>query len=446
MKFLKDIKKKVIELGRIQIICICAISIAFTGFNTLYNYLVLSHHKSMVMTLNYDGAKDGLTPEGGRFDITLIKSDEVLDGVIKRMDKTKLTTDFLRSRISIDAKMPRTAMDKTISSIQSGSAYSYTPSEFTISYSQKEKIGRNDTTKVLDALAESYTEFFNRRYSNNNVILSFNKEETYDGYDYDEICTILDDKVNSMISYLSGQRTENITYISNQTGYAYVDLINKLVNIRDVNIGNLNSYVMQNQVSKDKDILLKKYDYLINKETSNYNYLNNSSNIIKDALSEYNAAITGVAFIPSIDEKSEYYMGRTKTGLDDLVKQSYADGAKAISFKEVIDKYESTYNSFSSSDVSSNEEKETADNMINDIKNTIGDVSEIAIKTDSEYLEIMTNKYLSFKMPPESNFSITYVVKSLIISFIIAFALCKFATIGWAWISEKRKESEVDEI
>lgn len=423
MKYLALIKNKLKELGKMQIIYICVLSLVFSVCATTLNYIVESHRKTMVLTLNYDKAKEGLTPLGGRFNIASIKSDDVLDDTIRRLENTSLTTDFLKTRIDIEAKTPKTAMDKTISSIQTGSVYSYPPAEFTIAYSQKNKFGRNDTIKVLEALSESYTKYFNENYCDNNAVLDYSRDLSYENYDYDEICVLLNDKVNSMISYLSGQRKENITFVSNQTGYSYIDLINKLNNIRDVNIVNLRAYIMQNEVSKDKSLLLKKYDYMLDSETMKFDYLNNSSNIVKTALLEYDAAITGVAFIPSIDENSEYYMGRTKTGLDNLVKKSYSDGARANSIKKTIDEYDNISTIFSGSESSSDEQIQTAENMIGEIKSLIADVSELAIKTDDEYLEIMTNKYLSFKMPTKSTVSITYFIKMLIIGLILFYAL-----------------------
>ena len=339
MKYLLMLKKKLKELGKKQLICIFILSLLFSLCATALNYLVDSHRKTMVLTLNYDEAKEGLTPLGGRFNITSIKSDDVLDDTVRRLDDTTLTASFLKTRIDIEAKIPKTAMDKTISSIQTGSVYSYPPAEFTISYSQKSKFGKNDTIRVLKALSESYTKYFNENYCDNNVVLDYDRDVSYENYDYDEICILFNDKVNSMINYLSGQRKENKTFVSKLTGYSYIDLINKLNNIRDVNIVNLRAYVLQNEVSKDKPLLLKKYDYMIDTETLKFNYLYNSSNIVKNSLNEYDAAITGVAFIPSIDENMEYYMGRTKTGLDNLVKTSYNDGLKANSIKKTIDEY-----------------------------------------------------------------------------------------------------------
>ncbi len=228
-----------------------------------------------------------------------------------------------------------------------------------------------------------------------------------------------------MIVYLSDQRKENVTYVSETTGYSYTDLVQKLLNIRDVSIEKLNAYVMINHISKNKKLLLNKHSYLIDTVTRNYNYVNDSSNIVNDTLSEYDGGMTGVIFVPSVDDSKEYYMGRTKTGLDNLVNRAYTDGTLAVGFKKTIDGYKDTYERFQGTPESTRAQNQVADEMIKNIRTQLKEVSEKAIATDNEFQNIITNKYISFKMPKEYKLPITYVIKMLMVGLVLGFVICR---------------------
>ncbi len=424
-KLIGSIVRRITHIGKGQLSFILIFAVMFSGLLSTYNYLVYTHRSSMIVTLNYEGAKSGLTPEGGRFDINEIKSDEVLQRVVDSVGDKNLTVDYLRTRIDIDTRTSKSSLEQTLSAIKSGATYSYAPAEFAVSYSQKDKFGKNYLMDVIQALADSFDEYFKENYSNKNYILEYSAEEDYSKYDYDEICRVLNDTISSMIIYLTDQRAENITFVSETTGYSYTDIINKLANIRDVSVDKLNAYVMMNRVSKNKELLLNKHSYLIDTEMRKYNYVNDSSNIVNDTLSVYDGGMTGVVFVPSVDDAKEYYMGRTKTGLDNLVDKAYADGSEAVGIKKTIDSYEDTYERFSEAPESTQEQNMEAENMIKNIRAQIKEVSDLAIATDNEFQNIITNKYLAFKMPEEYGLPIVYAIKMLMAGLVLGFVICR---------------------
>ena len=70
---------------------------------------------------------------------------------------------------------------------------------------------------------------------------------------------------------------------------------------------------MQNGISKDRPQIIKKIEYLTDKNTVDYKKKIAESNITKDALKLYDPKIAAIAFVPSIDNTNSYYMSRTKT-------------------------------------------------------------------------------------------------------------------------------------
>lgn len=414
--------KKVFMLTTRQTIYVCVAAMFLATAVTAENLIVSTHYRSMEISLNYDGAQHGLTPSSGRFDIAKIKSDEVIQSAIDRVNDPNLTVENVKPRITIDAKMPKSAVDKAVTAVSNGESYSYTPAEFVVYYSQKDKLGKNYTVEFLNALAESYTDFFKNTYSDKNTVLQFEDGSAYENYDYDEISHTLTDTVNSMINYLGQQQEKSANFVSTETGCKYSELVTALENLRDINIEKLNAYIQQNKVSKNKDMFLNKKKYLIDHEYRNYDYLNGASMISNKSLSIYDAKISGVAFVPTVDDNNEFYMSRTKTGIDNLSKISYQNGTKAVECKKTIDEYRDQYDKFSAAAPSTDEMHQTADALVKEIETNLKKISDLSIRTDDEYIAKKNNNYISVVLPGKLNLPIVSWVKYGILFLIILVA------------------------
>ena len=79
--------------------------IIFGALGELYNVFVISRQKCMIIDFNYPGSEQGLNPDGSMFDISDLKSDEVLKNAIAGMDEHNYDIDTLRSRIFISSKI-----------------------------------------------------------------------------------------------------------------------------------------------------------------------------------------------------------------------------------------------------------------------------------------------------------------------------------------------------
>ena len=406
---------------------------------TAYQTISQTYIDSMILTLNYEGAKKGLNPDGSRFEISEIESDEVLKSAINIMGDTSLSVDDMRDRVNIESKMPRSAIEKTQAAIASGSDYSYNPSEFDVYYSQENKFGKNNTVEFLTALSRAYNEYFMNKYSDKNNVLEFDGEYHKGEYDYYEIQEYLGDKINSMISYLSARHSENPTFRSTQTGYSFENIINMLQNLRDQDLHKLNSYIVQNQIANDKVSFVNKQQYLADKQEEQYQVNMQSSNIAKNALLEYDPKITGVAFIPSVDQYNEYYMSRTKTGLDNIVVRSHNLGVTANEFKKNADEHRYIVGKFTE-DIVAEGSNGGADEMIEELCMHLEKLSTIALKTDNEYVSQKTKNYITFNLP-EKNFSIPVVafVKNFLICLFVWYAIFRTAKLLKKRYDEKKE-------
>lgn len=412
------LRRQIKKISKKNIIIVLVISLVCSAPIAVYDYIKVSHTNYITLTLNYANARKGLTPTGGRFNIAELKSDEVLQNALSYLGDDSLSIEDIKDRITIDAKVPMSSIDMVKNAIANDTSYTYCPSEFDIYYDQGSKLERGNTYAMLNALANAYTDYFSVNYSEKNTILDYDIKDNLEKYDYGEQCQIMSDKVTSMLRYLDKYSSESNTFRSKSTGYSYSNLVSMLLNIRDVNLEKLEAYITQNGISKDKPAFLRKQDYNIEKRTLLYNKSNQGSIIAKDTMDIYNPHITGVAFVPSIDVNNEYYMGRTKTGLDLVVNDSYNDGLKAADLAKKIDSFQYLVDKYLSAPAAPQDAVKNAEIMISEISSYIGKVSDLAIQTDNDYIESVSNNYITIIHHPISKLSYVKMFIKIVLFFL----------------------------
>lgn len=411
------LRRKLKKISKKNIIIVLVISIVCSAPIAVYDYIKVSHTNYITLTLNYANARKGLTPTGGRFNIAELKSDEVLQSALSYLGDDSLSVEDIKDRITIDAKVPMSSIDMVKNAIANDTSYTYCPSEFIIYYDQGNKLERGNTYAMLNALANAYKDYFTVNYSEKNTILDYDIEDSLEKYDYGEQCQIMSDKVTAMLRYLDKYSSESNTFRSKSTGYSYSNLVSMLLNIRDVNLEKLEAYITQNGISEDKPAFLRKQSYNIEKRSLLYNKSNQGSIIAKDTMDIYNPHITGVAFVPSIDVNNEYYMGRTKTGLDMVVNDSYNDGLRAADLAKKIDSFQYLVDKYSSAPAAPQDAVKNAELMISEISSYIGKVSDLAIQTDNDYIESVSNNYITIIHHPISKMSYVKMFIKIVLFF-----------------------------
>ena len=404
------------------IFIVLVITLISGAAGSLYNVLVLNRQKNMVIEFNYPGAERGLNPDGSIFEIAELKSAGVIDKARENLKDQSIDTEFLRSRIFITTKVTNNSLDKIISAVHNEQTLIYMPTTFYVYYSQKDKFSKNESDVFMENLAQAYTDYFSEKYTEKNDILIF-KAEDYDfsDKDYMEIYTIFKNKADSMYSYISNHQNENRAFYSEDK--VNLGMAAKMIeSFRDINLEKFYAYVVQNAVSKDNVEAAKRFDYLISEAQIEYDKLYSSSTIASDALAYYEPDVGAVAFIPSVNSKGNYYMSRTKTGLDYITKLSYDNGVLASKKLKEIEYYRGLYDKFASIEYSDPQKIESAEKMMQALVSDLEQISEDVLKTDNEYLEHKTMNYFNIRLPKKSAINITLVIKFMIAGFL--FALC----------------------
>ena len=415
------------RLFRKKYICIVVIvTMLFGIFGYMYNVLVVNRQKSMIIEFNYPGAEKGLNPDGSIFEISDLKSPEVIEKAKEGLKDKSIDTEFLLSRIFITSKVTGQSLDKIISAVHNEQNLIYMPTTFYVYYSQKNKFSKNESDIFMENLSKAYTEHFKEKYTEKNDILIYDPEQ-YDffGKDYLEIYTIFKNKVDSMYEFINNHRSENRAFYSEDKANLGM-AAKKIESFRDINLEKFYAYVVQNGISKNNMETIKRTDYLISDTTFDYDKLNDAAQIGNMALEQYESGIIAVAFIPSIDAKRNYYMSRTKTGLDDLTKKSYDNGISASRKLKDIEYYKSIYEKFSGIRATAGNKRLIAESMMINLSDELAQISQEVLKIDDEYLEHKAMNYFNIRLPEYSLFSVGLIVKFVILGFILALAAVMF--------------------
>ncbi len=408
------------------IIFVILISLLFGLAGTMYNVFVKNRQSSMVIEFNYPGSEKGLNPDGSIFEIFELKSNEVIEKAKANLKNNDIDTDFLRSRIFITTKFSSQSLDRIVSAVQGETNTIYMPTAFYIYYSQKDKFSKNESDLFMESLAKAYSDYFSEKYSEKNDILVFKAEDyDFENIDYVEIHQILENKIDSMLSYIKTHQNENRAFYSEDMenlGTA----AKKLESFRDTNLEKFYAYIVQNGISKDSEMYLKSLDYFIDENELEYRKLIEGSDLAKEAIEKYEKDIIAVVYVPSVDSKRNYYMSRTKTSIDYLTKQSYSDGMLASKILKDVAYYRDLKSKFSASREDSAQKLQSAEAMINDLSKNLEEISKELVKVDNEYLEHKTMNYFNIRLPSHNSISIVFIIKFMILGFIFSLAIVVF--------------------
>lgn len=410
-------------------VLIIAATLIITTVYTAVDFLINYNKLTMSMSLNYPSAEKGSNPDGTRFNIFEIKSAEVLDRALEKYNKTGITVDELRSRIDVYEKSSHTIAEKVKNAKMSGDNFKYIPNEYSISYSQKNKFGKNHTYEMLSAIAQAYKEYFEEKYADNNELLKTGAEtiEQYAGYEYVETADLLLEYVTSIETYISKRNGENSSFVSKETGETFSNILSIIQNYKNIEIEKFKSFVVSSAIAKDRNAYINKLRYNAGTLAFERSKALKETEFIKGAIQKYDPNITGVAFIPSLDADYQFYMNRTKIGIDYLAEKAYDAGIAAEKLSKEIENNNYLINVFSNTNHDAAEEsrlKGIADNMLNELKERLLEIQETATKTDDEYILYKTRDYIKFSIPERALISNLRIVPIASFSIFVFMVIC----------------------
>jgi hypothetical protein len=349
-----------------------------------YMYQQKKNTATSTLTLNYEEAAKGLYPNSTRFSISLIKSQEVLDRVIDKAGLEGITAEELAENI--------TAKGVSIYNGQNSTSDYNIATSYVITYEKNPEISRMTADEMMKLIIQAYKEVFYEKYAYGKTDIVCDLED-YEELEYVEIADLFEREGNKISRYLKAKINENGTYQSETTKETFTSLKKLIDNFMDVDLEKYSSYIIQTGLAKDRDKYVSKLQYQNELLDVNYQKYMGEYTIRLSSIDIYDAALTSVVLIPTIDTLDEFYMSRTKVGIDYQAESAKSASSRANDIKEEID--ENNYVISMLKEQSSQEDIQKAEDMIAQMKATLENITEKTVVTNREYIRYKTKNYLT---------------------------------------------------
>ena len=405
------LSKRKINTRVFMLVFLFAVAI-FVGFNMNKN-----DSKQAVITLNYTEASKAQNSNGTRFDMAEIICSDVLERAIEKGGFEDISVKDLKKCLSV---YPVVQGDST-----SEENY-HISTEFTVKYTASAKTAKLNAENVVKLIGDAYKEFYIDKYADDFSVMNFKLKDmsAVNENDYPDIIEYLQNQAQKISEYMYGLAEENSSFTSSD-GETFSSLAKKIENLNDEQIEkNLKSYVYQNGISKNTSEYLKRLEYKNTLLDYDAQRARSSYDTRNTAINMYSEQMTRIVLVPTRDVNDEFYMGRTKVGIDDLSieAQDYSKQSEEL-YKQI--ETNSVFASALRSSTYLGGNDADLDEMIIGIESVLEKYAEYASRIGQEYSETRINNCVSVSVT-DNSFTIKAALL-VILSALFFFALRLFA-------------------
>lgn len=410
------------------------ILILVTCSTSLVMYRQKTRTAKMLVALNYEEATRGLYPNNTRFNISLIKSEDVLDRAIAKAGLEGQIT-------ALDMADHITALASNVNGMQLPSdTTSYKiATTYTITYEKNDELGPRISAKdMLGLIVEAYKEVFYETYTYVEVGIAPDWSECEE-QEYMEIGSFFEKECRKLRRFLNTNANENGTFRSARTGETFTSLRQKVDNFITIDLEKYDSYVLQSGLSKNRERYISKLEYENFLKNIDYQKFMAEYQNRLHTIEIYDSALTAVVLIPTLDTQNNFYMSRTKVAIDYQATAAESANANGNDTLAVIQKNEYAIRQMRSQTANTPSSIATAQSMIQDMKQKLETLIETTKILNKEYVRYKTKNYLTISFE-ERSLADELSLKWVILADGAAFcALCAWVLVKSKVIRDKDK-------
>lgn len=410
------------------------ILILVTCSTSLVMYRQKACTAKMLVALNYEEATRGLYPNNTRFNISLIKSEDVLDRAIAKAGLEGQIT-------ALDMADHITALASNVNGMQlpSGTTSYKIATTYTITYEKNDELGpRISARDMLGLIVEAYKEVFYEDYTYVEVGIAPDWSECEE-QEYMEIGSFFEKECRMLRRFLNTNANENGTFRSARTGETFTSLRQKVDNFITIDLEKYDSYVLQSGLSKNRERYISKLEYENFLKNIDYQKFMAEYQNRLHTIEIYDSALTAVVLIPTLDTQNNFYMSRTKVAIDYQATAAESANANGNDTLAVIQKNEYAIRQMRSQTANTPSSIATAQNMIQDMKQKLETLIETTKILNKEYVRYKTKNYLTISFE-ERSLADELSLKWVILADGAAFcALCAWVLVKSKVIRDKDK-------
>ncbi len=339
-------------------------------------------------------AVDGKNPDGTARNVYELMNAEVLQMASDKLDG-KISAEEIRRHLSVndDWSAEETAVFK--SGIAHGTGKKHdNPARYIVTYETvsdavKEdgifsaigalfkQLGLPSKKKVLQAVAESYKEYYEEQHCLSPAILK--RDILFvSNFDFFNRVEMIEDFASDVGRLLTEKYDKYVDFVSPTLNLGFGDLADEIDKIIDVDIENYRAYVVEHAVTNDPDKLMMQLRYMRDMYEEEMRRQNATADINKAAVDIYDSKITKVVFIPALDAADEFYMNRTKVGIDYLIKDGEDARVAARAAERNFEEYKYYIAKFENS-ATTEEDAQKGEVMYDEIETKLLQVTEKAL-------------------------------------------------------------------
>lgn len=394
----------------------------------VYSSLHAEDSASANLVLRYEHAYEGLNPNGSRFNINELMSEDVMSQAIEYAGlEGELGIEQLQNSISVRAAGSQDPKKM------------YIATEYTIKLANTYLPKRISARSMLNLVLQCYKNYFLDHYGRNDGVLEVDWSEA-DSWEYLEFADIMGVKINNIIAYLETMQVESGTYNYKTEGETFRSLQDSVAAFRDIYLNKYTAYITNNNLFRDPMKYRGKLEYrrfLISQASKKNNEM---YMINQDALGMYDKAMITFVMIPMYDDVNGMQMTRTETGMD-LLTESSMSLAKILEVDEQELKVINGAIARTYMAEKNPQKHETANSMIQEMKQSLNGLIKRILHVVHDYEESRYKNSISYNIETYSVMT-GYRVKRNAILVLIVGLLASGVNVVLAMVKKEEKEDK----
>lgn len=361
-------------------------SFLFTGIFIWQLQRENDSQSSAIVTLNYEEASKGQNANGTRYNMSEIICDEVIERAIKKGAFENVSAEDLKKCLSVEPVVQGNSYDENQYHIST---------EFFLNYTESKKTQHLDADTVVQLISDAYKEFYIEKYADNFEVLKIkiDPEKDFADMDYMDTASWLSNKAAGISRYMYELADKNTSFVSSN-GITFSSIAGKADDLNQIQItDSLQSYLLYNGISKDKDLYVGRLEYNNSRLDFEQQEADAYYKVRNDAIALYAEEMTRVVLVPTWDEEGEYYMGRTKVGIDTLSVEAEDYSKQAAEYAKTIESNTATIDAMRNPP--GNGSSSEAEEMIASISRQIEQLAKEARGVGQEYSEGRMNQCIT---------------------------------------------------
>lgn len=336
--------------------------------------------------------QSGLNPNKTRFQVSDILCDDVLYKLADKLEISNVSDDNIDNM----RKWFKVSYANEYQDILDATSTPKIATEYIVRPTSDLAVQGISSADALEKLGEAYKEYFIQEYSDNTSLIDYTDlDSELQDLDYLDIADYFEMYADRIEHYISKFKSENKQYEYNNV--QFTDIQNEVSNFKSIQIEKYRAYITTNGVQTDRAAYQKRLGYINKLKDVRMQKLNAKYAVRLNAIQMYDNSMAQVVLVPTRNLNGEFYMSRTKIGVDYLQSEASSTSGDAAQLKNEIDTNSMILNILQNAQYSVQQTKR-ADELKNQLIEQLQDLQQNTIKLVNSYIEYRLQSYIEYEV------------------------------------------------